>query len=594
MTAPMASSPECCVSSPLELTIGRYLRLDQAAMGCYAHDRAVLCTVGENAASLGSVILEAVALQLLAASPPHHSQIMLFEPQATPFFGEIKHVLAATHGDIGRQWMTPREAVAGLQALNERTIQRASLLAAARQPSLATYNAGRRTPEPVFWVLLSGLGSLALQDPMVLHTVQHLAERGPRCGVVLLLLHDLAATRALPLPPAQRQTLYAALGAIAPHAFGFDFSGSSLMPYNMGTPYQRFIADFGYTPDFKTEALHAYTEAVLSARQAKAAENLHQDFLQVKVGEAQATPAYFALGHGSYAFNALIQGGSGSGKTTFVQNLILSICEHYTPEQIELTLVDYGTVSFGPYGTVAHVQTVFDTPRDGQRLARLFSWFVNELHRRKDAFKTCGVTHNLTVDNLTTYQRLSGISLPIALVVVDEFGSLINKENTAMAHVDGRAVRVNDYAEHVINLLVREGRKVGLHLILITQSFAKVDRLPQDLKSNPHLAVGLKAEQARDSQVLFNSENDSAYHIAPFQAVFNRRAGQMKHNVIVDLDYVSEASIAERQAAVRARWPRANASALALFLDAQKGTDVSPQQGDHGPMPDEPSWLRGR
>ena len=148
-----------------------------------------------------------------------------------------------------------------------------------------------------------------------------------------------------------------------------------------------------------------------------------------KIGEAQASDAHFALGHASYAFNALISGGSGSGKTTFVQNLLLSICEQYTPAQIELTLVDYGTVSFGPYRALAHVQTVFDAPRDGERLARLFTALINELHRRKDAFKACGEQHGVTVDNLATYTRLSGVAPAICLVVIDEFGSLINNEN---------------------------------------------------------------------------------------------------------------------------------------------------------------------
>ena len=157
--------------------------------------------------------------------------------------------------------------------------------------------------------------------------------------------------------------------------------------------------------------------------------------------------------------------------------------------------------------------------------------------------------------------------------------------------MNGRTVRVNAYAEQTINLLVREGRKVGMHLVLITQSFAKLDRMPQDLKSNPHLAVGLKAQEARDSTALLNSDNDVAYRIAPYQAVLNRHAGQAKHNVVVDLDYVSEDEIAQRQAALRERWPRTEPSALAAILDRAMGDPAAPALPTPQALTD-PAWLR--
>jgi hypothetical protein len=583
-------------SDTVELTIGHFQQVDSEAMGCYAHDRPILCAVTEATIAQGAQVLEALALQLMAAHPPGASQVVLFEPQATLHFGELKRLLAATQGELGRQWITPGEAKTELETLNKRVIERASLLAAARQPSLAAYNAGRRTPEPVYWVLLSGLGALALHDAMLLHTLRHIAEQGPRCGVVLLVLHDLDATRAVPLSQTQHQNLYDMLGAMAPNAFGFDFSDAAKpMPYNMGEPYQRFIADFCFTPEFTPEKLQEYAEEILSARRAREKENPHQDFLRVKVGEAKGLPAYFALGHASDVFNAMISGSSGSGKTTFVQNLILSICEQYTPAQIELTLLDYGTVSFGPYRNVAHVQTVFNTPRDGQRLARLFEWLEGELQRRLDAIDACGRQHNRSVDNLATYQRLSGVALPIELLVIDEFGSLMSNDNTSMTVVKGRQMRVNAHAEYVIDRLAREGRKAGMHVMVVTQSFANIDRLPKELKTNPHLKVGLKAEQVRDSTALLSNDNDAAYRLARFQAVFNKQRGQIAGNIIVDLDYVNEDAIAERQTALRARWPRTQPSPLAVFMDAQMepGGDAAPDARQvRSAPPGGPEWLR--
>lgn len=580
-----------------ELWIGRSGRPGgqaQAVAGCYAYDRAIAATTSGPLVDTAAKVLEAVVLQLLRRTP---AQVMLYEAQATTHFAEIKHLMAATQRVLGQQWLTAREACAGLAALNERMMARASLLAAARLPNWNTYNAQRRAPEPWQYVVLSGLDALVLQDPAVLTMVQHLAHQGPRCGVVLVLLHNLDAARASPLQAQQRKALYAALGTVVPQAFGFDFSGGQPMPYHLGEPYQRFVADFGYVPDIREHELRVEVDAILSARQTRADKSPQQDFLSVKVGESLTTPAYFAMGHASHAFNALISGGSGSGKTTFVQNLVLSVCEQYTPAQIQLVLLDYGTVSFGPYEGVEHVLTIFNTPQDGQRLAQLFAALKDELHRRKDAFKACGEQYNLTVDNMTTYSRISGDSMPSWLIVIDEFGSLMSNDNSISAVVDGRAIRVSALAEQVINLLVREGRKVGMHWVLITQSFAKMDRMPQDVKSNPHLAVGLKAEEARDSYALLSSENDGAKRIAPYQAVMNRHSGEPKHNVVVDLDYVSEAAIAQRQAELRQRWPRAAKSALAARLDGGNVGEASGETSRNANdlstgVADTPDWLR--
>ena len=575
-----------------ELLLGRTAVRGLPLAAGYAYDRPVVVTVSHGVYSAaGAQVLEVAALQLMMRGGALACRVHLFEASATDRFVEIKHLLAATQGEQGQQWLTPREAAAGLQSLNQCLMARASLLAAARQPDIYAFNAGRRSPEPIHLLVIAGLEALALHDLALTSVVQHLALQGPRCGLLVLLLHDLRAAREAPLSASHLKGLYDMLGAVAPGALGLDFSGAATAPYNLGEPYQRFAANFGYVPELPAGFARACTDEILTAETRQPAAHSQQDFLRIHIGEARATPAFFALGHASYAFNGLISGGSGSGKTTFVQNLLLSICEHYTPEQIELSLLDYGTVSFGPYRGVAHVQTVFDTPRDGERLARLFTAFADELHRRKDLFKACGEAHNVTVDNLASYSARSGEALPNCVLVIDEFGSLMNNENTAMATVNGRTMRVNAYAEQIINVLVREGRKVGMHLLLITQSFAKLDRMPQDIKSNPHLAVGLKAQEARDSTALFNSENDAAVRIAPFQAVLNRHAGEPSRNLVVDLLYVSEAKIADRQAAIRARWPRLEPSQLEEALNSL-GRPLPTHTKVHVQPSSEPSWLR--
>lgn len=571
----------------LELVIGAYATLaDLPARGRYGFDRMLAATVRQHTQAQGAALLEAALLQVLLHCPAGASRVYFFEAEACNDFAELKHLLAALP-DLGQQWFNLREAVQGLSQLNETLLKRASLLAAARQPNLYQWNATRRTPEPVLLLVLNEVAAFAGQDATVLRQLKHMAQKGPQHGVIPVWLHSMDALQDSHWTPPVRAAFYQLLGETMPQALGFNLA-DDLPPYHLGQPYQQFVRDFGYVAQLPEGAAAQWTEALLDRQKQTVAESPVQDFLQVAIGESQSLPAFFALGQASDAFHALISGGSNSGKTTFLQNLILSICENYSPEDIQLLLLDYGTVSFGPYRSVAHVHYVFDQPQNGSLLQQVFQYLTDELHRRKEAFKQCGEQHLRTVDNLESYRRLAGQGFPALMLMVDEFGSLMANDNQVTARINGNTVLVRPYVEQCINLLVREGRKVGIHVVLITQSFHTVDRMPQDVKSNPHVAVGLKAEKVSDSRALLSSDNDAAYHIAQFQAVVNRKAGKPQYNQIVDLHYVPEDQIYARQCAVRERWPKQTLSALEQLLQEALAMPVA----STSPSGDAPSWLR--
>ena len=577
----------------VELTIGCYAQLPNVpAMGRYDWQQPIMAIVETASRKQGVRVLQQVLLQLVLHLPANAAQISLHEPTPSKEFAEIKHLFAATQGMLGEQWFSGRDVVRGLHDWHEKLMQRASLLAAARQETIYSYNTRRRTPEAIQFLLLTDVSYLVKQDTAILNLLTSFVQQGPRCGLIPIFLHDLDSVRNISLPPIQLEALYTTLGQIAPEAFCFDFV-EAFVPYGLGTEYEKFVYDFGYCPDFQVPE-DFVSNAILAAREAAVEKSPEQDFLRIRIGEAQAQPAYFALGAASNVFNALLSGGSGSGKTTLLQHLLLSCCEMYSPDELQLILLDYGTVSFNPYRDVAHTQYLFDEPQNGNLLARLFDFLVRELHRRKDMFKQCGREHNAVVDNRQTYSKYSGVTLPIWLIVIDEFGSLMGNENQTMAIVSGQTMRIRSYADRVINLLVREGRKVGLHLVLVTQSFAKVDYMPQDVKSNPHLAIGLKAETPHDSRALLSSDNEVAFDLKRFQAVLNAASGKRDGNVIIDLDHISEASILQRQQALQKNFQKTVLSELEMFLEMQNVQDIS--QGETPKKSardsdDVPDWL---
>lgn len=596
MTNSPKNQPDLNGATIVELAIGSYAKLNEAARVPYSWGQPWLgLGRGPDGAA---ALLEGVVLQLMQALRPGACRLALYDESAGAQWAALRHVIVATAAStqpVGETWPTAREALTRLRALEELLLRRASLLAGAQLTDIQTYNQGRRAPEAVWLVVLGGLAHLVAQDADIVHSLQRLALRGPALGVVLVLHHDVQAARERALGAAQSRMLYETLARWAPQCMGINLCAQPPHLLGVSEPYLRFLQDFGFVPRTAAEQPQAWAQAVLTMHQQGRQERAEQDTVSVRLGESQARPAYWGLGAATKAYHALISGGSGSGKTTVVQHLILSICEQYQPQNVQLVLVDYGAVSFAPYRGLAHVLAVYDQIDDGPQLGHLLHWINDELQRRKGLFRTCGLAQRQTIDNLTSYSAATGDELPSILVIFDEFGSLMADINVRQCSGPHGPRYVRLMAEDTLNLLAREGRKVGMHAVLVTQSFAKVDRMPQDIKSNPLIALGLKAETPSDSRALLCSENDSAWALSERQAVRNAASGQVRGNVIIDLDDISKDQIAQRQADLQARWSRVEPSPLEVYLEAcaspeARALDLREERST--PTVASPEWLR--
>lgn len=141
----------------------------------------------------------------------------------------------------------------------------------------------------------------------------------------------------------------------------------------------------------------------------------------------------------------LICGTTGSGKSFFLNGLIVLLMMLRSPEEIRFYLIDPKRVEFSLYQKSVHTETVETDP---PKAIHLLQALVKEMERRYELFSEMGVRH------IDSYNQKASSPLPRLIVVIDEFADLILLDSS----VEEPVVRLGQLA-----------RASGIHVILATQ-----------------------------------------------------------------------------------------------------------------------------
>ncbi len=185
--------------------------------------------------------------------------------------------------------------------------------------------------------------------------------------------------------------------------------------------------------------------------------------------------------------HGLVGGMSGSGKTEFLMTYLTSLCLNNDPDDLAIVIVDFkGGVDHDLTKELPHVIDL-TTNLAIQQFQRTLDLLSAEQERRQRMLAGTG--------DIVAYQKArqsdpSLPPLPRLIVVVDEFSQLLASE-------DGR-VYLKDLAE-----ITRIGRALGIHLLLVTQTFE--GKLSGDIESNSGLRVCLRVTKPSHSKIVLGS-----------------------------------------------------------------------------------------
>lgn len=200
--------------------------------------------------------------------------------------------------------------------------------------------------------------------------------------------------------------------------------------------------------------------------------------------------------------HGLIGGCTGSGKSELIVSLLLSLCIRYSPDYLNIVLIDYkggGLKESLSYNgnPIPHIVSSLSNLQN-YALERLIIALKNECINRQTLFKELSRLANVSIMNLDDYldNNNSKYKLPNIshlLIVVDEFAEL-KKDNP-------------EQIKELISIS-RIGRSLGLHLILATQKPAGV--IDDEIWSNSRFKIALKVFDEKDSMDIIKRK-DAAY-----------------------------------------------------------------------------------
>lgn len=209
---------------------------------------------------------------------------------------------------------------------------------------------------------------------------------------------------------------------------------------------------------------------------------------------------------------ALLIGETGSGKSILLHDIILGLGMLYSPAELEFYLIDFKQgVEFKVYADEAlpHARCVaLETEREFG--LSVLETVLAEAKKRSEIFKNASA-----VTNIETYRVEANEPLPRILLVFDEFQELF-RQNDAL----GRR------AADALEVLVRQGRSVGIHVILSSQSLSGIDGLSTALLDQLRTRILLRTSPRDASRVLGDDNVIQKSLTEPGECIINDRDRQ--------------------------------------------------------------------
>jgi len=177
-------------------------------------------------------------------------------------------------------------------------------------------------------------------------------------------------------------------------------------------------------------------------------------------------------------------GSVASGKSTFLQTMLFSLVNRYSPDQLNIYILDYSNHVLAPFAPLCHVgDVVYES--DPDKTEKLFVLLANIMKERKRIFQG---------GSYSQYIKSSGQTIPNVVVVIDNYANFREKTDNA-------------YESRLI-ALSREGANYGIYLIISAGGFGTGElqnRIADNIRSVVSLEMG---ERFKYSEVMRTTHFD--------------------------------------------------------------------------------------
>jgi hypothetical protein len=235
-------------------------------------------------------------------------------------------------------------------------------------------------------------------------------------------------------------------------------------------------------------------------------------------------------GGGSTEHHALIAGKTGAGKSTLLHTLIMSTLISYSPDDVQMYLLDFKEgVEFKTY-TQYRLPSLRVIAINSEREFGLIilEELCKELKERTKIFGEYGV------DDINDYMKLTGVpKIPKLLLIFDEVQELFRNR--------GENDTITQKSLSCINKLVMQGRALGIHLILACQDFHNCSGL-ENYFSSMAIRIAIHGSEEGATSIL-QSDNDGVRSLRDQpagSAIYNGSCGVESANNFFQISLIKD------------------------------------------------------
>ena len=221
------------------------------------------------------------------------------------------------------------------------------------------------------------------------------------------------------------------------------------------------------------------------------------------------------LGKGT-SQHVLVAGKTGSGKSTLLHVLITNLAIRYSPDEVELYLVDFKKgVEFKAYSRyqLPHARVVaIESEREfGLSVLQRLD---GQLRQRGDLFRKYGVQDIRAFRTAQPQARM-----PRILLIIDEFQEFFVEDD-----------RIAQEAALLLDRLVRQGRAFGIHVLLGSQTLGGAYTLARSTIGQMAVRIALQCSES-DAHLILSEDNTAARLLTrPGEAIYNDANGLYEGN----------------------------------------------------------------
>jgi len=141
--------------------------------------------------------------------------------------------------------------------------------------------------------------------------------------------------------------------------------------------------------------------------------------------------------------NVIVYGSSGSGKTTFLNTVAVSLISEHTPDEVNIYMLDFASETLRAFSDAPHVGEVI-LAYETEKVGNLFKMLKSEVDKRKKLFADFGGDYQ-------SYVTASDSTVPSIVVMINNYAAF---------------AETFEEKEEAIAYLSREGSKYGIYFVL--------------------------------------------------------------------------------------------------------------------------------